>query len=101
MPARTPDSAPSSASPAVAGRPAAGAWRQALRHPSFALGTALSLLLVLAALLSFFWTPGSPYDMDMDVFHPVVARSGMSPERLAALNAEVTELRRALAKALD
>jgi peptide/nickel transport system permease protein len=50
----------------VAGRPAAGAWRQALRHPSFALGTALSLLLVLAALLSFFWTPGSPYDMDMD-----------------------------------
>ncbi len=66
MPARTPDSAPSSASPAVAGRPAAGAWRQALRHPSFALGTALSLLLVLAALLSFFWTPGSPYDMDMD-----------------------------------
>lgn len=66
MPARTPASAPPGASPAVAARPPAGAWRQALRHPSFALGAALSLLLVLAALLSFFWTPGSPYDMDMD-----------------------------------
>lgn len=31
----------------------------------------------------------------------VVARSGMTPERLIALNAEVTALRRALANALD
>lgn len=31
----------------------------------------------------------------------VVARSGMTPERLVALNAEVTALRRALADALD
>ncbi|MDA8522043.1 ABC transporter permease [Acidovorax sp. NCPPB 4044] len=53
--------------PPTAGRPApSGAWRRALRHPSFALGAGLSLLLVLAALLSFVWTPGSPYDMDME-----------------------------------
>ncbi|SFE29845.1 ABC transporter permease [Paracidovorax konjaci] len=53
--------------PPPAGLPApSGAWRRALRHPSFALGAGLSLLLVLAALLSFVWTPGSPYDMDMD-----------------------------------
>jgi hypothetical protein len=30
----------------------------------------------------------------------IVARSGMAPERLAALNAEVTALRSALAKGL-
>ncbi|CAM3342189.1 ABC transporter permease [Paracidovorax anthurii] len=39
--------------------------RHALRHPSFAIGAALSLLLALAAGLSFVWTPGSPYDMDL------------------------------------
>ncbi len=39
--------------------------RRALRHPSFALGAALTLLMALAAGLSFVWTPGSPYDMDM------------------------------------
>ncbi|XDF37996.1 ABC transporter permease [Paracidovorax avenae] len=38
---------------------------RALRHPSFALGAALTLLMALAAGLSFVWTPGSPYDMDM------------------------------------
>ncbi|GKS83266.1 ABC transporter permease [Acidovorax sp. SUPP1855] len=50
--------------------PAAGAapsgLRRALRHRSFAIGAVLSLLLVLAALVSFVWTPGSPYDMDME-----------------------------------
>ncbi|MDA8444644.1 ABC transporter permease [Acidovorax valerianellae] len=39
---------------------------RALRHRSFAIGAVLSLLLVLAALVSFVWTPGSPYDMDME-----------------------------------
>ncbi|WCM94434.1 ABC transporter permease [Acidovorax sp. NCPPB 2350] len=39
--------------------------RHALRHSSFAIGAALSLLLALAAGLSFVWTPGSPYDMDL------------------------------------
>ncbi|WP_082360524.1 ABC transporter permease [Paracidovorax avenae] len=39
--------------------------RRALRHPSFAVGAGLTLLMALAAGLSFVWTPGSPYDMDM------------------------------------
>ncbi len=39
-------------------------WR-VLRHPSFALGTALTALLAAAALLSLFWTPASPYAMDL------------------------------------
>ena len=39
--------------------------RRALRHPSFAIGAALTLLLVLAAALSFVWTPHSPYEMNM------------------------------------
>jgi len=40
-------------------------WRRALSHRSFAVGSVLSLLLVLAALLSFVWTPHSPYEIDM------------------------------------
>jgi peptide/nickel transport system permease protein len=39
--------------------------RRALRHPSFAIGAALTTLLVLAAVLSFAWTPHSAYDIDM------------------------------------
>ncbi|MFZ9375252.1 MAG: ABC transporter permease, partial [Burkholderiaceae bacterium] len=39
--------------------------RRALRHPSFAIGAALTLLLVVAAALSFVWTPHSPYEMNM------------------------------------
>ena len=39
--------------------------RRALRHPSFVVGFALSLLLVLAAALSLAWTPYSPYEIDM------------------------------------
>jgi len=42
-----------------------GFWHRALRHRSFAIGAVLSLLLVLAAVLSFVWTPWSPYEMDM------------------------------------
>ncbi len=41
------------------------AWARALRHPSFAIGLALSGLLVLAAALSLVWTPHSPYEIDM------------------------------------
>ncbi|WP_298212654.1 ABC transporter permease [Acidovorax sp.] len=44
---------------------APGWWHRALRHRSFVIGAVLSLLLVLAALLSFVWTPGSPYEMDL------------------------------------
>ena len=44
---------------------APGWWHRALRHRSFVIGAVLSLLLVLAALTSFVWTPGSPYEMDL------------------------------------
>ncbi|KGG88589.1 MULTISPECIES: ABC transporter permease [Comamonas] len=40
--------------------------RRALQHRSFVLGALLTTLLVAAALLSFAWTPGSAYEVDMD-----------------------------------
>jgi len=40
---------------------------KALRHPSFVIGAVLSLLLALAAALSFVWTPHSPYEIDMSL----------------------------------
>lgn len=43
----------------------AGFWRRAFAHRSFAIGAVLSLLLALAALLSYLWTPHSPYEIDM------------------------------------
>lgn len=39
--------------------------RRALRHPSFAIGALLSLLLLATAALSMVWTPWSPYEMDL------------------------------------
>jgi peptide/nickel transport system permease protein len=42
-----------------------GFWRRARRNPSFMIGLALSVLLVLAAALSFVWTPFNPYEVDM------------------------------------
>jgi peptide/nickel transport system permease protein len=42
-----------------------GFWRRALRHPSFVIGLALTLLVVFAAALSFAWTPHDPYAIDM------------------------------------
>ncbi|MCB2021474.1 MAG: ABC transporter permease [Rhizobacter sp.] len=45
--------------------PAQGFMRRALRHRSFALGGALTLLLIAAALLSLVWTPWSPYEIDI------------------------------------
>ena len=40
-------------------------WQRALRHGSFALGGALTLLVLGAAFLSLWWTPWSPFAMDM------------------------------------
>lgn len=40
--------------------------QRALQHRSFVLGALLTALLIGAALLSFVWTPGSAYEMDMD-----------------------------------
>ncbi|HEY0825161.1 MAG TPA: ABC transporter permease [Ramlibacter sp.] len=42
-----------------------GFWRRARRHPSFMIGLVLTGLLVLAAALSFVWTPHDPYEIDM------------------------------------
>ncbi|MEX8191942.1 ABC transporter permease [Comamonas guangdongensis] len=53
---------PESAAPARA----ASFARRALQHRSFVLGALLTALLLAAALLSFAWTPGSAYEMDMD-----------------------------------
>ena len=40
--------------------------QRALQHRSFVLGAVLSILLLASALLSFVWTPGSAYEMNMD-----------------------------------
>ena len=40
-------------------------WQRALRHPSFLAGGLLALLVLGAAFLSLWWTPWSPYAMDM------------------------------------
>ncbi|MBV8250397.1 MAG: ABC transporter permease [Comamonas sp.] len=53
---------PESAAPARA----ASFARRALQHRSFVLGALLTAMLLAAALLSFAWTPGSAYEMDME-----------------------------------
>ena len=40
--------------------------QRGLRHPSFVIGAVLTLALLICALLSFVWTPWSPYEMNMD-----------------------------------
>ncbi|MGD5357001.1 hypothetical protein QUS94_22750, partial [Xanthomonas citri pv. citri] len=40
-------------------------WARALRHRSFVLGGALSLIVLASALLSLVWTPWSPYEIDI------------------------------------
>src|SRR4030095_8981345 len=65
-----PVSIPLSASvevPAATARPrlATGFWRRALRHRSFVVGGALSLMVLCAALLSLVWTPWSAYEIDV------------------------------------
>jgi peptide/nickel transport system permease protein len=50
--------------PSLHGQPSL--WQRLLRHRSFWLGGALSLLVLLAAALSLLWTPHSPYDIVMD-----------------------------------
>ena len=42
-----------------------GFWQRARRHPSFMIGLVLTILLVIAAGLSFAWTPHNPYEIDM------------------------------------
>ncbi|MEG0317228.1 MAG: ABC transporter permease [Comamonas sp.] len=40
--------------------------QRGLHHPSFVIGAALTLALVACALLSFVWTPWSPYEMNIE-----------------------------------
>ena len=54
-----------SAVAAVAGPASQPMWRRALQHRSFVFGGVLSALLVFAAVLSMFWTPWSPYEMNL------------------------------------
>ena len=56
----------SAALPAPSTRAAPGFWQRARRHPGFVIGGVLSLLLLLAAALSYVWTPYSVYEVDMD-----------------------------------
>jgi peptide/nickel transport system permease protein len=46
-------------------QPQAGFLARALRHPSFAFGAALSLLLLVAAVLSLVWSPYPPAEIDI------------------------------------
>ncbi len=50
---------------AAAPRRAPGFLGRARRHPSFVIGTLLTLLLVAAALLSLVWSPYPPADIDI------------------------------------
>ncbi|MBH1964291.1 MAG: ABC transporter permease [Comamonadaceae bacterium] len=45
---------------------APGFWLRARSHPGFVIGGILAFLLVLAALVSYFWTPYSVFEVDMD-----------------------------------
>ena len=42
-----------------------GFLHRALRHPSFVVGGLLTLFLLMMALISLFWTPGSAYDLNI------------------------------------
>ncbi len=55
----------SSAAPTLAQTRPTGFGPRALRHPSFAVGALLTLLLVLAAAVSYAWTPWPVYEMDL------------------------------------
>jgi peptide/nickel transport system permease protein len=51
--------------PSAAALKLPGFWQRAVKHRSFVIGGVLAALLLIAALVSFVWTPWSPYAMDM------------------------------------
>ncbi len=52
--------------PATGGTSAPGFWARARRHRGFVIGGTLALALLLAAALSYLWTPHPVYDVAMD-----------------------------------
>ncbi|MEG0974303.1 MAG: ABC transporter permease, partial [Comamonas sp.] len=60
-----PSSTTAGALPAAHPAPANTFWRRALRNPSFVIGAVLTLALLLAAAISYVWTPWSPYEMNL------------------------------------
>jgi len=54
-----------STTPSAAALTLPGFWHRAFRHRSFTIGAILTALLLIAATLSYLWTPWSPYEMDM------------------------------------
>ena len=61
--------------PAPSLRAAPGFWARARRHPAFVIGGLLTLALLLAAALSYAWTPHSVYEVNMgDKLLPPSAR---------------------------
>jgi len=62
----SPSTVPAGAAVAIGRqRRAAGFWPRALRHRSFVIGGVLSLMVLVAALLSLVWTPWSAYELDI------------------------------------
>lgn len=59
-------SLPTAAHPVRAAPAAPSFWRRARRNPSFVIGAVLTLALLLAAAISYLWTPWSPYDINME-----------------------------------
>ncbi len=57
---------PTTAPPAYTAPAAPGFWRRARRNPSFVIGIVLTFVLLVAAAISYLWTPWSPYDINME-----------------------------------
>jgi hypothetical protein len=71
---------------ALPNQAAPGFWKRALGHRAFVIGAVLTLLLIAMAGLSLVWTPGSPYDVQMDkkLLPPQARSTGWAPTRMAA-----------------
>ena len=61
-----------------------GFWQRARHHRSFVIGGVLAALLLLAALVSYLWTPYSPYAMDMAASSMTQLRTTMRSRLLMA-----------------